>query len=94
MEHWKQHPPKQGNRLEQRRAALVDKTLMLQYNAQVGDSIKVGNVSFIIAGTLLKGPGQTGLSTSVAPPVYIPLELPGANWFIAKRQSHKLQVLL
>jgi putative ABC transport system permease protein len=67
-------PAEAGKSFRTTQAALVDKTLMLQYNAKVGDSIKVGNVSFLIAGTLLKGPGQTGLSTSVAPPVYIPLD--------------------
>lgn len=56
------------------RAALVDKTLLLQYNARPGDSIRIGNVSFVIEGSLLKAPGQTGLSTSVAPSVYIPLQ--------------------
>lgn len=54
--------------------ALVDKTLMLQYNAQVGDSIKIGEVSFAIAGVLNKAPGRTGISTTIAPPVYIPLQ--------------------
>jgi putative ABC transport system permease protein len=53
--------------------ALVDKTLMLQFNAQVGDSIKVGEVTFQIAGILNKAPGQTGISATVAPAVYIPL---------------------
>ena len=53
--------------------ALVDQTLMLQYNAQPGDSIKIGNVSFQIAGSLVSAPGQTGLSASVAPIVYFPL---------------------
>ncbi len=53
--------------------ALVDKTLMLQFNAQPGDSIKVGEVTFMIAGALDKAPGSTGFSTSVAPAVYIPL---------------------
>lgn len=52
--------------------ALVDKTLMLQYNAHVGDSIQVGEVTFIIAGILNKAPGRTGFSTTIAPPVYIP----------------------
>ncbi|MEP6845333.1 MAG: ABC transporter permease, partial [Panacibacter sp.] len=52
--------------------ALVDKTLMLQFNAHVGDSIQIGEVSFAIAGILNKAPGRTGFSTSVAPPVYIP----------------------
>jgi len=56
------------------RAALVDKTLMLQFNAKTGDSIKVGDLSFKIAGVLEKAPGQTGISSSVAPIVYIPLK--------------------
>ena len=57
-----------------KQAALVDKTLMLQYKAAVGDSVVVGNISFIIEGTLLKAPGQTGLTASVAPSVFIPME--------------------
>ncbi|KQC01978.1 ABC transporter permease [Pedobacter sp. Hv1] len=55
------------------RNALVDQTLMLQFNAKTGDSIKVGNLNFAIAGVLNKAPGQTGISASVAPTVYIPL---------------------
>ncbi len=54
--------------------ALVDETLMLQYGANVGDSIKVGEVSFAIAGKLLNAPGQTGFSSAIAPIVYIPLQ--------------------
>jgi len=53
--------------------ALVDKTLMLQYEAKPGDSIKVGEVVFEIAGVLNKAPGQTGFNAAVAPIVYIPL---------------------
>ena len=53
--------------------ALVDKTLMLQYDAKPGDSIKVGELVFEIAGVLNKAPGQTGFNAAVAPIVYIPL---------------------
>jgi putative ABC transport system permease protein len=53
--------------------ALVDKTLLLQYGAQVGDSIRVGDLSFVIAGSLDKAPGRNEISMTVAPPVYIPL---------------------
>ena len=53
--------------------ALVEKTLMAQFNAEVGDSIKVGALSFVIAGELQKVPGQTGITATVAPAVYIPL---------------------
>ncbi|PWS26374.1 ABC transporter permease [Pedobacter yonginense] len=56
------------------KSALVDQTLMLQFDAKVGDSIKVGDLTFKIAGTLTKAPGQTGISSSVAPTVYIPLQ--------------------
>ena len=54
--------------------ALVDKTLMLQFDAQVGDSIQIGSVTFEIAGVLNKAPGRNSISTTVAPPVYIPLQ--------------------
>ncbi|WP_192346452.1 ABC transporter permease [Algoriphagus sp. Y33] len=52
--------------------ALVEKTLMAQFNAEVGDQIKVGEVLFEIVGELQKVPGQTGITASVAPAVYIP----------------------
>ncbi|WP_276360321.1 FtsX-like permease family protein [Daejeonella sp. H1SJ63] len=55
------------------REALVDKTLMLQFDAKTGDSIQVGELKFRIAGVLNKAPGQTSFSASVAPIVYIPL---------------------
>lgn len=56
------------------RKALVEKTLMAQFNSAVGDSIKVGNVTFVIEGELQKVPGQTGITATVAPAVYIPME--------------------
>jgi putative ABC transport system permease protein len=59
---------------QQGRNALVDKTVMLQYNSKPGDSIKIGAVNFKIEGTLDKAPGQSGLSSTVAPIVYIPLK--------------------
>ena len=67
-------PLSASHRFRQSPEALVDKTLMLQYDAEVGDSIKIGEVSFAIAGTLNKAPGRTGISTTIAPPVYIPLQ--------------------
>jgi putative ABC transport system permease protein len=70
-------PVSAGQSFRTGQTALVDKTLMLQFNAQVGDSVKVGNVTFLIAGVLNKAPGQTGVSSSVAPIVYIPLHYLG-----------------
>lgn len=66
------------------RAALVDQALMLQYGASVGDSVKIGDLSFVIEASLLKAPGQTGLSASVAPVVYIPLRYLAATGLLQK----------
>ncbi|MCK0188994.1 FtsX-like permease family protein [Arenibacter sp. F20364] len=52
--------------------ALVDATVMLQYNLQTGDSIKIGELTFPIAGSLKSIPGSSGLFSSIAPPVVIP----------------------
>lgn len=52
--------------------ALVDATLMLQYNLQAGDSIKVGEVTLPIAGALNAIPGNNAVSSSIAPLVIIP----------------------
>lgn len=52
--------------------ALVDATVMLQYNLKPGDSIKLGNSIFQIAGSLVSAPGSNGVGASIAPPVWIP----------------------
>lgn len=54
--------------------ALVDQTVMLQFNAEVNDTIRIGEENFVIAGKLIKVPGQNGITASVAPVVYIPME--------------------
>jgi putative ABC transport system permease protein len=52
--------------------ALVDATLLLQFNIAPGDSIKVGEITLPIIGSLKSIPGSSAVSTSVAPPVVIP----------------------
>ncbi|MDN3493616.1 ABC transporter permease [Winogradskyella bathintestinalis] len=54
--------------------ALVDATLLLQFNIEPGDSIKVGELTLPIAGALKAIPGSTAISTSVVPTVLIPHE--------------------
>lgn len=66
-------PVAAGQSFRTKKEVLVDQTLMLQYQAEVGDSLKVGEVTFLIAGILKKAPGQTGIAATVAPSVYMPL---------------------
>ena len=51
--------------------ALVDDALLIQFGAKLGDSVKVGNTMFQIAGRVLKTPGQSAVTTTVAPTVFI-----------------------
>ncbi|MDF1699184.1 MAG: FtsX-like permease family protein [Saprospiraceae bacterium] len=54
-------------------SALVDDGMMLQYNLEVGDSIKLGEVTFSIAGRLMSAFGSVDAGGSFAPSVYIGL---------------------
>lgn len=67
-------PIQAGNTFKKGQMALVDKTLMLQFNARVGDSIKIGNSLFLITGVLNRAPGQSGVVAGIAPVVYIPMQ--------------------
>ncbi|MFD2550883.1 ABC transporter permease [Bizionia sediminis] len=58
---------------------LVDATLMLQFNLQAGDSIKIGNITLPIAGALSAIPGNNAISSSVAPPVVMPYRFVAAT---------------
>lgn len=55
------------------RYALLDESLASQYEVSSGDSIKVGNTTFPVAGVVTKIPGGGGLSATFAPSVYIAL---------------------
>ncbi|WKN30227.1 FtsX-like permease family protein [Porifericola rhodea] len=72
--------------------ALADNTLMLQFDAEPGDSIKVGELSFLLEGRIHKVPGQPGITATVAPPVYIPMEYLEATGLLQKgsRLNYKL----
>jgi len=68
-------PPAARSELNQGQNALVDNSLMLQYDARVSDDVKVGELNFKIAGKVLSIPGQTAVASGVAPPVFIPYNL-------------------
>jgi len=65
-------PVSASGNYQQEGGALVDATLMLQYDIKPGDSIKVGMVTLPVIGALYAIPGSTAISSSVAPPVVIP----------------------
>ena len=52
--------------------ALVAGTLMRQFNAQVGDSVRVGRRTYPIVGELQQAPGESSFTAAASPPIYIP----------------------
>jgi putative ABC transport system permease protein len=54
--------------------AVIDESLALQFQANPGDPLKIGDFEFTVAGTLRKMPGEATAAGSFAPRVYIPLQ--------------------
>ncbi|WP_370104037.1 ABC transporter permease [Winogradskyella sp.] len=71
----KTQPEQAATTYQDDKGALVDATLMLQYNIQTGDSIKVGELTLPIIGSLNSLPGSSAVMSSVAPPIVIPFGL-------------------
>ncbi len=67
-------PEAAGRSFRSGQKALVEKTLMMQFGLQPGDTVRIGTVPFVIEGQLNSAPGRAGIAGSIAPVVYIPLE--------------------
>lgn len=65
-------PAAAGALFREQGAALVDATVMLQFGIRPGDSVKIGELTFPIAGALKSIPGGSAFSSTVAPPVVLP----------------------
>jgi len=52
---------------------MLDESLALQFGVKPGDSIKVGTKVFLVSGVVSKIPGGGGLTSTIAPSVYISL---------------------
>ena len=61
------------DKLSQGKFAMLDETLASQFEVSSGDSVKIGNGVFTIAGTVSKIPGGGGIMASFTPSVYIPM---------------------
>ena len=60
--------------VKQGRYAMLDETLASQFEVSSGDSVKLGNTVFTVAGTVSKIPGGGGIMASFTPSVYISMD--------------------
>lgn len=56
------------------KGAMIDENLALQFNIQMGDSLQLGQTGFKVISIITRFPGNTNISTSFAPSVYIPYD--------------------
>ncbi len=64
--------------------AIVDESLMLQFDVHVGDPIKIGAHTFRITGKIKKIPGESVAIGLLQPRVYIPMGSLGATKLVRK----------
>ena len=67
--------------------ALVDQALLTQFDIEVGDSIKVGRVTFTIGGGITKVPGEAAAAAMIGPRVFIPASMLEATNLIQRGSS-------
>ena len=67
-------PPEAERDFRTKQQALVDHNLMIQYNADVGDTIRIGQTFFEISGRILKIPGETAAMSAIGPRIFIPMQ--------------------
>jgi putative ABC transport system permease protein len=65
-------PPGRWGSLQQGRHAIVDPSLLVSLDAQLGDTLTLGTGRFVIVGAIKDVPGEPGIAASIGPRVYIP----------------------
>ncbi len=70
----KTDPPDLWNAFRSSRQALVDAAVLVQLDAEVGDTLAIGQARFVIAGSVMSFPGDIGLRSAIGPRVYIPAQ--------------------
>jgi putative ABC transport system permease protein len=66
-------PPEAAARVHEGAFALVEENALIQAGADIGARIRLGAREFIVAGKLLRAPGESPSEAFIAPRVYIPL---------------------
>ncbi len=66
-------PPGAEGAFRNGEGALLEESLLIQYGAQVGDAVRLGDLTTRIAGSLRKVPGETLALATIAPRVYLPM---------------------
>jgi putative ABC transport system permease protein len=67
-------PPGQWAAFRGRRAVLVDPAVLVYLDVAPGDTLRIGDARFVIAGVVTDAPGDVALWSAIGPRVYLPAE--------------------
>ncbi len=67
-------PPNVYHKISEGRFVILDETLASQYEVSSGDTVKIGNSYFNVAGVVQKIPGGGGVLSTFTPSVYISMQ--------------------
>ncbi len=62
-------PAPAWNGLQSEHNIVVDPSLLVSLNAQIGDTVSLGQAKFVITGSLVNVPGDLGISAAIGPRV-------------------------
>ncbi len=65
-------PPEAASTYHHGRFALVDDSLLHQFSAEVGDTVRIGTYDYKIAGRLVQVPGESATRALFGPRIYVP----------------------
>jgi len=69
----KTNPADVYEKLGQSNHVLIDETMLVQYGAQPGDSVRIGYSTFEIGGAVKAVSGETAAGSTIAPMVFLPM---------------------
>lgn len=87
-----QTTPRDASTNFQNGGALVEQTLLYQFNSQPGDQVKIGELTMPIAGSLEKVPGENAVFSTIAPRVYIPFDKLDATQLVREDSFARFKV--
>lgn len=67
-------PPAAAARFAAGEGALLDASLIANFQAKPGDAVKIGDREYAVLGTLQSAPGESATSSLMGAPLYLPLE--------------------
>lgn len=65
-------PKSTASSFQQNSTALVDQSLLTQFDISAGDSVRIGNVTFAIGGAITSVPGEAAAASLIGPRIFIP----------------------